>query len=104
MKTTDKRNIMILAWRVFRTTGRTFSECLKTAWANFRLAIAMRTRIVEFHYEKLNGETRQAFGRLYDLPEPKGSTRKPNENLFTYFDTVAGEYRSFYRHNLVSIG
>lgn len=102
MKTTDKRSIMCLAWQFFRTTGRTFSECLKTAWQNFKLAAAMKSRTIEFMYRKLDGTMRQAFGRLYDLPETKG-TRKPNENLFTYFDTLANEYRSFYRHNLVSI-
>ena len=30
--------------------------------------------------------------------------RKTNDTLFTYFDTERGEYRSFKRANLLSIG
>ena len=88
IKRSDLSAIMSQAWQFFRQTGRAFAECLKKAWAIFKLKIKMQNHVVEFHFVKLNGEIRQAFGRLFDLPETKGSERKRNDNLFTYFDTV----------------
>ena len=37
MKTINLKNIMSLAWQFFKQTGFSFSECLKKAWANFKL-------------------------------------------------------------------
>lgn len=96
-----KKQIFLTAWQFFKQTGLTFSECLKKAWANFKLRNKMQTQIVEFYYKKTNGEIRQAFGKLYDTPAVKG-VRQNNENLFTYFDTVADGWRSFYKFNLVA--
>lgn len=58
----------------------------------------MRTGIVQFWYLKSStGELRQAFGTLNDdlCPEIKGTDRKSNKHLFTYYDTVAEGWRSF---------
>lgn len=45
--------------------GRAFDECLRRAWANFKLRKMMQNRIVEFFYVKSStGELRQAFGTL----------------------------------------
>lgn len=98
-----KKSIMQTAWQFFKTTGLNFAECLKKSWANYKLKKAMQTKIVEFHYKKIDGSTRQAFGKLYDVPETKVSDRKPNENLFTYFDTMANAWRSFYKINILKI-
>lgn len=100
MNTSDKQSIMKLAWQFFKQTGFNFAECLKKAWANFKLKKAMQIKIVEFYYKKTNGEVRQAFGQLYNVPQIKG-TKRNNENLFIYFDTVANEWRSFYKFNLI---
>ena len=62
----------------------------------------MSTQIVEFYYKKLDGSIRQAFGTLANTP-PATTNRKPNENLFTYFDTIKNEWRSFYMFNLINI-
>ncbi|MDH6342921.1 hypothetical protein M2480_002053 [Parabacteroides sp. PFB2-12] len=107
---TSKRNelkgIMAMAWRLFRVTGEAFADCLRKAWANFKLAAAMRTGIVKFYYQKVNGEVRQAFGTLSDKyinVEVKGSQRAKNDLLFTYFDTEKQAFRSFKRFNIQAI-
>lgn len=100
------REIMLLAWQFVRKNGYTMSEALKTAWANMRLKAEMKQRIVRFYYRKVSGDVREAFGTLQEklLPPTQGSGRKPNDTLFTYFDTEKEEYRSFKRANLLSIG
>ena len=81
MKTTDLREIMRLAWRMLKITGRAFDECLRRAWANFKLRKAMQNKIVEFFYVK-------------------SST---GEMCFTYYDCEQEGFRSFKRFNLVKI-
>lgn len=99
------REILNLAWQFVRKNGYTMSEAMKCAWANYKLKQAMKNKIVRFYYRKVSGEIREAFGSLQDklLPETKESGRKPNDTLFTYFDTEKGEYRSFKRANLIKI-
>ncbi len=88
MKTTDLKNIMQLAWQFFRQTGLKFSECLKKAWANFKIKKKMQTQIVRFYFQKVNGEIREAWGTLKSdlLPETEHK-RKPNNTVQVYFDT-----------------
>lgn len=102
MKNTDKKTIFALAWQFFKQTGYSFSDCLKKAWQNFKLKSKMKKQIVEFYYKKLDGSIRQAFGTLANTP-PATTNRKPNENLFTYFDTIKNEWRSFYKFNILDI-
>lgn len=100
------RQVMNDAWRMFRITGESFSECLKRAWLLLKLKSQMKKRTVQFFYQKVSGEIRQAFGTLRDdaiADNVKGTGRKPNENLFTYFDTERGEFRSFKKFNLIKI-
>jgi hypothetical protein len=105
MKRTDLQNIMAMAWRFFRTTGQTFSECLCKAWQNFKLVAAMRTRIVRFWFQKTDGTIREAWGTLRAdlMPPTVGDDRKRNDTVQTYFDTERQEYRCFKRLNLVTI-
>ena len=104
-KTQTLSSIMSEAWRFFRVTGVSFAECLRRAWRNARLAKRMLTGIVEFHFEKVSGEIRQAFGTLLSsrIPETGEGNRKKNEFVFTYWDTEKASWRSFKRFNLVSI-
>ncbi|MGV4405260.1 SH3 beta-barrel fold-containing protein [Ornithobacterium rhinotracheale] len=104
MKTQDLKTIMQTAWQFFKQTGIKFSECLKKAWANYKLKRAMQTKIVKFYFQKVNGEIREAWGTLSPklTPETKGGKRI-NDNLFIYFDTVANGWRSFYKFNLINI-
>lgn len=104
MEKTDLRAIMTMAWRFAKTTGTAFAECLAKAWQNFKLVTAMRTRIVKFYFQKVDGSIREAWGTLRPdlLPETKSDDRKRNETTQVYFDTECQEYRCFKRLNLVS--
>lgn len=100
------REVMNDAWRMFKVTGESFSECLKRSWQLLKLKAQMEKRTVQFFYQKMNGEIRQAFGTLRDdviADNVKGTGRKPNENLFTYFDTEKGEFRCFKKFNIIKI-
>ena len=53
----------------------------------------MKQKTVQFFYQKVNGEIRQAFGTLRDEvinTIVKETGRKPNDNMFIYFDTEIG--------------
>lgn len=101
------RDIMNDAHRMFRITGESFSSCLKKAWQLAKLAKAMRKKVVQFFYIKAStGELRQAFGTLQESVIAglvKGTGRKPNENLMTYYDKEAQGFRSFKKFNLVKV-
>lgn len=101
------KEIMSNAWRMFKVTGESFAECLKRAWQVYKLAKAMKTKTVQFFYQKVSGEIRQAFGTMKDeviADKIKGSdTHKKNEDLFTYWDTEKKAFRSFKKFNLVKI-
>lgn len=100
------REILNLAWQFVKKNGYTISEAMKVAWANYKLKQAMKNKIVRFYYRKVSGEIREAFGSLQEklLPATKESGRKPNDTLFTYYDTERESWRSFKRANLLSIG
>lgn len=110
MSTTLKntmREVMTDAWRMFRITGESFATCLKRAWQLAKLAKAMKTKVVQFFYVKAStGELRQAFGTLQANVIDglvKGTGRKANENLMTYYDQEAQGFRSFKKFNLVKV-
>ena len=66
----------------------------------------MKQKTVQFFYQKVNGEIRQAFGTLRDEvinTIVKETGRKPNDNMFIYFDTEKQEFRSFKKFNLIKI-
>ena len=103
MKTTNLKNIMSLAWQFFRQTGISFSECLKKAWANFKLKKEMQTKIVKFYFQKVNGEIREAWGTLNPdlMLKTEQNPRKQNDTVQVYFDTEINEFRCFKKFNLV---
>lgn len=108
MSTTRKQNlseVMNLAWQFVKRNGFSMSEALKAAWLNIKLRIAMKTRIVKFYYQKVDGTIREAYGTLQEslLPPTLGTGRKANETLQTYFDTERMEYRCYKRANIISI-
>ena len=90
-------NIMRQAWMLVKKYGFTMAEAMKQAWAISKLRKAMKKGIVKFLYTKLDGTTRTAWGTLADnlIGETKGSGRKPNESLVTYYDTEKESFRSF---------
>ena len=99
------REVMKMAWQFVRRNGYSMSDALKCAWANIKLRAAMQNRIVKFYFQKVDGSTREAFGTLKAslLPETKGTGRKANDTLQTYFDTEKQEYRSFKKANLIKM-
>lgn len=100
------KEVMQNAWRFFKVTGESFSECLKKSWAVYRLAKEMKTKTVQFFYQKVLGEIRQAFGTMRDEvihDKVKGTGNRKNEDLFTYWDTEKGSFRSFKKFNFIKI-
>lgn len=101
------QEIMRIAWRIFRVTGETFSDCLRKAWMNYKLRCAMMTRIVRFAYiKKSTGELRTAIGTCdptrYDYT-PTGNGRNGNfADCVQYYDKEADGFRMFKTYNLVS--
>lgn len=105
MKTTDLSTIMRMAWQFVKRNGYSMSEALKVAWANFKLKNAMKNRIVKFYFQKVDGSVREAFGTLSNklVPKIKGTNRKPNDTIQTYFDSERQEFRCFKKANLLGI-
>ena len=101
----DMRKIMVMAWQFVRRNGYTMSEALKVAWRNFKLRAKMQTTIVRFHFQKVDGSIREAFGTLasHMTPCTKGTGRKANDTLQTYFDTERQDWRCFKKANLLDI-
>lgn len=105
MKREDLTKIMTMAWRFFEITRQSFSDCLRKAWANFKLVAAMRVRIVKFYFQKVDGSIREAYGTLMPdvIPTVATADRRRNDTVQTYFDTERQEYRCFKKLNLVAI-
>ena len=82
------------------------SEALKTAWQNAKLVGAMKTRIVKFYFQKIDGTIREAYGTLSAAitPATSGSDRKRNDTVQTYYDTEKGGWRCFKKANLIRLG
>lgn len=106
MKTNDLRKIMQTAWQFFRITGKSFGDCLRQAWANFRLVRRMTGGIVKFYFRKVDGSMREAYGTLRSdlIPPTVGEdTRRKNDTVQVYFDTEKREWRCFKKLNLAQI-
>jgi len=103
-KTQILSSVMKNAWRFFKMTGTSFAQCLKKAWQNYTLVRKMLNGIVRFHFQKLDGSVREAWGTLRaDLLPTVGDGRKKNDFCQVYYDTEKKEFRSFKRFNLLSI-
>ena len=53
--------VMSLAWQFVRKNGFTMSEALKCAWANMKLKLQMKSKIVKFYFQKVDGSVREAY-------------------------------------------
>lgn len=96
--------VMKLAWQFIRKNGYTLSQALKTAWANVKLHAALAKGIVKFHFQKVDGTLREAFGTLNldKIPtemHPKGE-RREIPTTQTYYDTEKCAWRCFKKANL----
>lgn len=75
-----------------------WGQCQKQAWKVARLKDAMQTRIVNFIYQKQNGEVRTAKGTLsgsFFNYETKNSKRNDPMTAIKYFDWDKQAFRSF---------
>ena len=104
-KKNNLSNIMKKAWFMVRTYGFSMAEALKRSWAISKLNKAMRNGIVKFMYTKLDGSVRTAWGTLKEslIGETKGSGRKPNDTLVTYWDNEKAAWRCFKVANFIGI-
>lgn len=100
-----KSQVFSLAWQFIKKNGYSLSEALKCAWANIKLRKQMAEKIVKFRFLKVDGTIREAYGTLMAnmLPQSKGTGRKQNDAIQTYYDTEKGEYRCFKKANLIAI-
>lgn len=106
MKTREfLHDVMILAWQFVRRNGYSMSEALKCAWVNMKLKAQMKSKIVKFYFQKVDGSIREAWGTLSEklIPVTGEDNRKRNETVQTYFDTDKGEWRCFKKANLIKI-
>ena len=100
------REIMSLAWQMVRRNGYTMSEALKVAWANVKLRIAMKQKIVRFYFRKIDGSIREAWGTLAEnlIPATSGTdNRRKNDTVQVYYDTEKADWRCYKKANLLSI-
>ena len=70
------KEVMSLAWSFVKRNGFSMSEALKVAWANLKLKAQMKSKIVKFYFQKVDGSVREAYGTLFKLtmiPNAKSS-------------------------------
>lgn len=106
-KTNFRMRVMKYAWQLWRTTTKTWRECMLKAWQLYKLAKAMRKERVTFYFRKADGSIRKAIGTLKNLPAGAtlGGKRvtKPSYKTIVYFDVEKGAFRSFKIENLIGI-
>lgn len=106
MKTKEfLHDVMSLAWQLVKRNGYSMSEALKCAWTNLKLRALMKSKIVKFYFQKVDGSVREAWGILSEkiVPATGEDDRKRNETVQTYFDTDCSAWRCFKKANLIRI-
>lgn len=58
--------VMSLAWQFVRKNGFTMSEALKCAWANMKLKLQMKSKIVKFYFQKVDGSVREVLSDMVE--------------------------------------
>lgn len=76
--------VMSLAWQFVRKNGFTMSEALKCAWANMKLKLQMKSKIVKFYFQKVDGSVREAYGTLNEklMPAITGTDNRKKTTPF----------------------
>lgn len=97
--------VMKYAHFLFTTTSNTWRVCMLKAWELYRLAKKMRSGIVKFAFQKIDGTIRYAWGTLQNLPagSTTGKTKAPSFKTFAYFDTQKQAMRCFRVENLITV-
>lgn len=106
-KTSFRARVMSYAHHIFVTTASDWATALKKAWQLYRLAKMMRSGVVKFFYEKVDGSARVAYGTLCNLPagvtSRRSATKNPNFGTMCYWDTKKNAFRSFRVENFIAI-
>lgn len=103
MKKQDLSSIMRRAWHIARATGKAFAVALLRSWQLYRLTKQMRSGVVRFAYEKVDGTLRRAVGTLKDTAAlVKGTGRSDDGQTVKYYDVEAAGWRSFKTENFVT--
>lgn len=106
-KSNFRVKVMKYAHQLWKATGKNWKYCMLKAWELYRLAEKMKTGIVRFTYEKVDGSIRYAEGTLMNVPV--GTTvrgkriTKPSYKTFAYFDAQKQEMRCFKIENLITV-
>ena len=101
-----KTELFKMMWQFIKQTGRSKSEALKMAWRNLKLKKELQNGIVRFHFQKVDGSIREAWGTLKTNLIPNinaANNRAQNATIQVYFDTEKKEWRSFKKLNLVTV-
>lgn len=106
-KSSFRTRVMSYAHHIFVTTASDWATALKKAWQLYRLAKMMRSGVVKFFYEKVDGSARVAYGTLCNLPagvtSRRSATKAPNFGTMCYWDTKKNAFRSFRVENFIAI-
>ncbi len=99
------KEVMSLAWQLVKRNGFNMSEALKVAWTNVKLKFQMKSKIVKFYFQKVDGSIRESYGTLKSelIPETGKSDRAKNDTVQCYYDTERQNWRSFKKANLLKI-
>ena len=95
-----KSEVMKTAWAFIKDgLFTTISDALKAAWNKIKLVAKLKKGVAYFQFRKTSdGTIRNAIGTLngqnFDYT-PKGSNKKPNLNLVTFWDVEKRAFRSF---------
>ena len=96
-----KSRLFNIAWSIVDQFN-SFAEALAHAWKVIKLYKALCTQAtVNFTYRKIDGTIRAAIGTLTSTPATKGSDRKNNHSILTYFDVEQNGWRSSCVNNLI---
>ena len=100
------KEVMSLAWSFVKRNGFSISEALKVAWANLKQKAEMKSKIVKFYFQKVDGSVREAYGTLCEklMPAITGTDKRAkNDTVQTYYDTERQEFRCYKKANLLKI-
>lgn len=100
---TFRTQVFKQAYEIMRNTGKSFAVCLSKAWQLYNLSKKMKSGIVTFYYEKIDGTLRKAIGTLNYKNYQLKPERQPNPKVFNYYDVDADDFRAFRVENLIKI-
>lgn len=106
MKTTKETRAIVcrMMHNLMAQANMTRSEAMTMAWANIKLADALKRTICKFTFVKVDGTVKVAVGTLKPsmLPENSHKEEGINYNVQKYFDVKQKAWRCFKRINLVA--